>query len=133
MQVIEQYVSPYYKHILSLPPSSVRKLWKSNKITLIDVRTPQEYEDHHIPGSILIPLDYLETLVEYIPKGDIAVICEHGNRAMYATYGMPHIYKGRAIHMMYGMMGWMAMGYETQSGMDKNGIIWQELLEKKGY
>ncbi|AWR96492.1 rhodanese-like domain-containing protein [Acidianus sulfidivorans JP7] len=131
MQVIQEYSTPYYKHILSLPPSSVRKMWKKNEIVLIDVRTPQEYEDHHIPGSILVPLDYLEALAKFLPKDkDVAVICEHGNRAMYATYGMPHIWKKRAIHMQYGMVGWMSMGYETEYGMDENGRKWEEWLDK---
>ncbi|MFP3218306.1 rhodanese-like domain-containing protein [Acidianus sp.] len=129
MQVVEQYTTPYYKHILSLPPSSVRKLWKQNKITLIDVRTPEEYEDHHIPGAILIPLDYLEVLSKFLPDNDVAVICEHGNRALYATYGMPHIYKKKAIHMQYGMAGWIAMGYEVESEMNENGKKWMKLLD----
>jgi hypothetical protein len=33
--------------------------------------------------------------------------------------------------MIGGMALWMAMGYEVDSGMDENGILWQRILEKK--
>ncbi|AOL17251.1 rhodanese [Sulfolobus sp. A20] len=132
MQVVEQYASPFYKNIIDLPPSMVRKLWKKNQVIILDVRTPEEYEDHHIPGALLVPLDYLEILAKYIPQHkDVAVFCEHGNRARYATYGMPHIYKRRAYYVIGGMALWMAMGYEVERGMDENGIKWQEWLEKE--
>lgn len=49
---------------------------------------------------------------------------------MFATYGIPHIWKRRAIHMQYGIVGWIAMGYEAESGMDENGLKWEEWLEK---
>ncbi|AWR93506.1 rhodanese-like domain-containing protein [Acidianus brierleyi] len=131
MQVIENYSSPYFRHIIDLPASIVRKLWKKNQITLVDVRTPEEYEDHHIPGALLIPLDYLEILSKYIQDKEIAVVCEHGNRSRYATYGMPHLYKKKTINMLGGMMSWISMGYEIESGIDENGIKWQEWLDKE--
>jgi len=130
-QVIDAYATPFYKNIIDAPPSMVRKLWKKGKITIIDVRTPEEYEDHHIPGAILAPLDYLEYLIELFENKEVAVVCEHGNRARYATYGMPHLYKNKAYYMIGGMALWMAMGYEVDSGMDENGILWQRILEKK--
>ncbi len=131
MQVIEEYSSPFYKHIVDLPASVVRKLWKKGEVLILDVRTPQEYEDHHIPGAILVPLDYLEVLAKYLPEKDVAVVCEHGNRARFATYGMPHVYRKKAIYMPGGMMAWMGMGYEVESGMDENGLKWQEWLDKE--
>ncbi|QXJ28084.1 rhodanese-like domain-containing protein [Saccharolobus shibatae] len=130
-QVIESYSSPFYKNIIDLPPSMVRKLWKNGKIMILDIRTPQEYEDHHIPGAILAPLDYLEHLTELFEDKEVAVVCEHGNRASYATYGMPHLYKKRAYYMIGGMALWMSLGYEVESGMDENGLLWQKILEKK--
>jgi phage shock protein E len=34
-----------------------RNMKEDKSIVLVDVRTPQEYAELHIPGSILIPLD----------------------------------------------------------------------------
>ncbi|MCH1772254.1 MULTISPECIES: rhodanese-like domain-containing protein [Metallosphaera] len=131
MQIIEQYSTPFYKNIIDMPPSMVRKLWKRNNILLLDIRTPQEYVEHHIPGSLLIPMDYLEVLQEYFSDKEVAVVCEHGNRARYATYGMPHLYKKKAIYMIGGIVGWMSMGYEVVSGMDENGTKWEQWLDEK--
>ncbi|BCS92944.1 Thiosulfate sulfurtransferase GlpE [Metallosphaera sp. J1] len=131
MQIIEQYSTPFYKNIIDMPPSMVRKLWKKNNILILDIRTPQEYVEHHIPGSLLIPMDYLEVLQEYFSDKEVAVVCEHGNRARYATYGMPHLYKKKAIYMIGGIVGWMSMGYEVESGMDENGTKWEQWLDEK--
>ena len=131
MQIIEQYSTPFYKNIIDMPPSMVRKLWKRNNILLLDIRTPQEYVEHHIPGSLLIPMDYLEVLQEYFSDKEVAVVCEHGNRARYATYWMPHLYKKKAIYMIGGIVGWMSMGYEVVSGMDENGTKWEQWLDEK--
>ncbi|BFH73687.1 rhodanese-like domain-containing protein [Sulfurisphaera javensis] len=131
MEVIEQYTSPFYPHIIDVFPSVVRKLWKKNQVLLLDIRTPMEYEDHHIPGAILVPLDYLDVLIQKIPHKEIAVICEHGNRARYATYGMPDLWKGKKVYYMIGgMAGWMSMGYEVTTGIDENGKLWEKWIEE---
>ena len=51
---------------------------------LIDVRTPQEYEESHVRGAILIPVDELEAEIdEYGIEKDakIGVYCRRGVRA----------------------------------------------------
>jgi Rhodanese-related sulfurtransferase len=106
-------------------------MWKKNKVLILDIRTPMEYEDHHIPGALLVPMDYLDVLLHKIPHKEIAVFCEHGNRARYATYGMPDLWKGRKVYYVIGgMAGWMGMGYEVESGIDENGVKWQKWLEE---
>ncbi|BBG25486.1 rhodanese-like domain-containing protein [Sulfuracidifex tepidarius] len=131
VEVIEQYTTPFVKNVLELPPSVIRKMWKQGKIKLIDVRTPEEYEDHHIPGSLLVPLDYLEYLKDLFEDHEVGVVCEHGNRARYATYGMPHLYKKKAYVLQGGMEYWMSMGYEVESGVDDNGKLWRKLLKER--
>lgn len=131
MRVNEEYSSPYYPHIVDIFPSVVRNMWKKNKVLILDIRTPMEYEDHHIPGALLVPMDYLDVLLHKIPHKEIAVFCEHGNRARYATYGMPDLWKGRKVYYVIGgMAGWMGMGYEVESGIDENGVKWQKWLEE---
>ncbi|MDT7873161.1 rhodanese-like domain-containing protein [Stygiolobus sp. CP850M] len=131
MRVNEEYSSPYYPHIVDVFPSVARKMWKKNKVLILDIRTPMEYEDHHIPGALLVPMDYLDVLLHKIPHKEIAVFCEHGNRARYATYGMPDLWKGRKVYYVIGgMAGWMGMGYEVESGIDENGVKWQKWLEE---
>jgi 3-mercaptopyruvate sulfurtransferase SseA len=44
---------------------------------------------------------------------------------------MPDLWKGKKVYYMIGgMAGWMSMGYEVESGMDENGVLWQKWLEE---
>lgn len=54
---------------------------------LLDIRTPQEYHEGHIPGSINIPLQSLST-ADQIPVGKDAplfVYCYSGSRSAQAV------------------------------------------------
>ncbi|WP_126451369.1 rhodanese-like domain-containing protein [Sulfodiicoccus acidiphilus] len=129
--VVENTYTPYYNHIVYSYPSDVRRLWKQGKVLMLDIRTPQEYVAHHVPGSVLIPMDYLEELSHYFSDKEVAVICEHGNRAYYATFGMPHLYRRRAYYLAGGLQAWMYMGYEVVRGLDEGAKVWKELLNSQ--
>ena len=54
---------------------------------LLDVRTPQEYREGHIPGSINVPLQSLST-ADQIPAGKdtlLFVYCYSGARSAQAV------------------------------------------------
>ena len=62
------------------------RLWQSKEAILIDVRTPAEYRDGHIPGVANIPLDELEKRIGEIPKDKkVVLICRTGNRSAQGT------------------------------------------------
>ena len=42
--------------------------------TLLDVRQPKEYEQHHLPGAQLIPLPELENALTRIDPGKPTVV-----------------------------------------------------------
>ena len=48
--------------------------------TLIDIRTPGEFDDGTIPGSLNLPLDDLRDRLDEIPQGPIVVSCAVGFR-----------------------------------------------------
>ncbi len=53
---------------------------------LVDVRTPQEYAEGHIPGAVNIPVDDLRPRLGEIPRDrEIAVYCQVGQRGYLAT------------------------------------------------
>jgi NADPH-dependent 2,4-dienoyl-CoA reductase/sulfur reductase-like enzyme/rhodanese-related sulfurtransferase len=53
---------------------------------LLDVRTPQEYADGHIPGAVNIPVDDLRPRLGELPRDrEIAVYCQAGQRGYLAT------------------------------------------------
>lgn len=54
--------------------------FKDTNLTLIDVRTPEEYNLEHLEGSINMPLDYFEDYKQELKKYDnIIVYCNTGN------------------------------------------------------
>ncbi|ACP39386.1 rhodanese-like domain-containing protein [Saccharolobus islandicus] len=132
MMLITERRSPFYPNIQNVPPSVIRKLVKNKEIQLIDIRQPWEYEDHHIPGSILLPLDYFEDLFQLmLNKSNIGIICEHANRSTWLVYTKPSLFKEvKVYNMLGGIELWMMMGYEVEKGMDNNGTLWYKLLTK---
>ncbi|ACP36774.1 Rhodanese domain protein [Sulfolobus islandicus Y.G.57.14] len=132
MMLITERRSPFYPNIQNVPPSVIRKLVKNKEIQLIDIRQPWEYEDHHIPGSILLPLDYFEDLFQLmLNKSNIGIICEHANRSTWLVYTKPSLFKEvKVYNMLGGIELWMMMGYEVEKGMDDNGTLWYKLLTK---
>ena len=69
------------------------------KLTLIDVRTPQEFTNGQIPGAVNIPVDDLRSRLSELPKdGELAVYCQVGQRGYLATrILLQHGYKVRNI------------------------------------
>jgi sulfur-carrier protein adenylyltransferase/sulfurtransferase len=59
---------------------------KEGEFLLVDVRTPREYENGHIPGSRLIPLDEIESRLDELPAtGELIFYCLSGKRSMAAA------------------------------------------------
>lgn len=58
-------------------------------IVFFDLRRAAEYEDYHIPGSFLLPIEELEMRYREIPKDKtVYLICRTGNRT---TQGMRYL------------------------------------------
>ncbi|MEM0374298.1 MAG: rhodanese-like domain-containing protein, partial [Sulfolobales archaeon] len=86
--IITSNRSPFYPNILHEWPSVIRRKLSEdnkNKIIIIDIREPWEYEDHHIPNSVLIPMNLFPVLFPKLNVKDkeIVIVCEHGNRSTY--------------------------------------------------
>lgn len=75
--------SPSYK---TLDVQAAKSLFEEGNHILIDVRTIEEYEEQHVPGSINIPVNDLETeLVSLDKKGKYIIICRVGARSERAA------------------------------------------------
>lgn len=76
---------------------------------LIDVRQPDEYDEAHIPGAVLMPLDELENNLSSLPENrDILFYCRSGARSQAAcviTWDSDVQYKG-LYNMSGGMLAW---------------------------
>ena len=83
---------------------------------VLDVRTPEEWNEFHAPNTTLIPLDELASRVNELPKDQpIVVVCRSGNRSqagrdilLQAGYN--------ATSMNGGLTEWRASGHPVVSG-----------------
>lgn len=76
-------------------------------IILIDLRTPGEYEEFHVPGSKLLPLEELVNRVHEVPEDKtVYLICRTGNRTLQGmrfllTKGYHNVY-----NVLNGIVAW---------------------------
>lgn len=60
--------------------------WRDQKLTVIDVRKPGEFQAEHIENAINVPLDFLNTHLAEIPKkNEVYIHCAGGYRSMIAA------------------------------------------------
>jgi rhodanese-related sulfurtransferase len=88
---------------------------KNKNIYLLDVRTPQEYSQGNIAGSILIPIDEFENRSREVPKNKtIIVYCAVGSRSKSAAAFLDQQGYRDVINMSDGIVGWYRNGFPVK-------------------
>jgi phage shock protein E len=99
-----------------ISPSEVKQLLAgSQPLYLIDVRTPEEYIEAHIPGSILLPLNKINTGISKLVddrNARIIVYCRSGARAEKACAALGAMGYTN-VSSLGGIVDWP---YETAGG-----------------
>ncbi|GAB4499229.1 MAG: hypothetical protein OHK003_14310 [Anaerolineales bacterium] len=81
---------------------------------LLDVRTQEEWDEYHAPGTTLIPLDQLPARLNELPKNqEIVVVCRSGNRSQQGRDILLNA-GFDATSMAGGLKEWYARGYPTE-------------------
>lgn len=76
-----------FPHTGTLAPSEAMKMIREHKnLTVVDVRTPEEFEKGHIPGAVLVPIQSLPQNMNAIPTGPVLLVCRTGRRAHHAYH-----------------------------------------------
>lgn len=89
------------------------KLIKANKVIALDVRTPQENAQQRIKGSILIPVQELESRISEVPKGrPILVYCRAGHRSLVASRILEKHGFRDVLNLKEGVLDWPKEGLE---------------------
>jgi rhodanese-related sulfurtransferase len=84
---------------------------------ILDVRTPQEWDEYHIPGAVLVPLHELPNRLGEVPSDqDVVVVCRSGNRSAAARDILLEAGFEKVTSMGGGMLQWQAAGYPTVNG-----------------
>jgi rhodanese-related sulfurtransferase len=92
-----------------IEPAQVRGLVAMGaKITIVDVRRPDETAQGTIPGAVFMPLDNLPATYSSLPKkGKLIVYCRSGHRSAQAVqFLLDHGYKN-AVSMNGGYLAWI--------------------------
>jgi rhodanese-related sulfurtransferase len=84
---------------------------------ILDVRNPDEYEEAHVPGVLLIPLGELVERADEIPavEGELPVICRSGARSHQAAEYL----RGQgidAVNVVGGTLAWIDAGFPIETG-----------------
>ena len=86
-------------------------------VFLLDVRTPDEWNEVHIPNTTLIPLDELKGRVNELPKGvEIVVVCRSGNRSQEGRDILRQAGFEPVSSMAGGIRDWSSQGLPTTTG-----------------
>ncbi len=97
-----------------------RRLAMGERVVVVDVRSAPEFEQNHIPGSLLIPLQELDSRRGEIPSGGvpIAAVCEDGNRSSVACRLLAEYDFTQLFALDNGLASWpgpLTSGPETAS------------------
>lgn len=89
--------------------------------TLIDVRTPVEFEAGHIPGAVNVPLDELKGSLDQLCAAlddhhDVVLVCRSGQRAGQAQEALHRAGLGSSRVLSGGIVDWEATGGNLNRG-----------------
>lgn len=102
-----------YKNIS--PEEAKARLESEKGIVLLDVRTQEEYDEKHIPNSLLIPVDVIEKEAPEKLTDKNAIIfvyCRSGRRSVTASEALVKM----GYTNVYNLGGINDWPYETQTG-----------------
>jgi rhodanese-related sulfurtransferase len=91
------------------PREAATLLQDRDDVAILDVRTPQEYEQlGHVPGAWLLPVDLIASAPAVLPDDGrpVLVYCEHGVRSAAAARWLDAAGVPNVIDMTGGMSRW---------------------------
>ena len=84
-------------------------------VVMLDVRTPEEYAQGHIPGVVPIPLDQVPSRLAEIPKDKTVIVtCRSGNRSNQAAQLLRQRGYDKVHNMLGGIVEWEKAGYPVE-------------------
>jgi hydroxyacylglutathione hydrolase len=89
------------------------KIVAGEPLTLLDVRSKDEWEKRHIAGSIRIYVGLLETRLQEVPtEYPVVIICKSGNRSSIAASLLLRDGRKNIFNLLGGITAWQNAGYE---------------------
>ena len=97
----------------SIAPSAAQALLQQrNNVYLLDVRTPQEFQQGRLAGARLIPIDQVVQRLDELPKDrPILVYCAVGSRSAQVFSFLARRGYAEVYNLDGGINAWAAQGY----------------------
>ena len=96
-------------------PETISDWLAKGEAILVDVRETSEYEQEHIPGSMLVPLSALDPDVfPHISVKKLVLHCAIGKRSAAAAKQLVQAGHTPPINMAGGLKAWREAGLETE-------------------
>jgi predicted ribosomally synthesized peptide with SipW-like signal peptide len=82
---------------------------------VLDVRTQEEWDEFHVPGTTLIPKEELASRIDEVPLDqDVVVVCRSGNRSQEGRDILLDAGFERVTSMTGGLNAWRDAGYPIE-------------------
>ena len=94
------------------------RLQTDERPIVIDIRTPHDFGESHIPGSVNIPQDDLEQRISELPEdrdASIVTVCNIGKFSKHATLYLKSKGYRQVRSAKGGLNEWVRKGFETQT------------------
>lgn len=96
----------------------LERIEQDDDLLVLDVRTPEEFAEGHVPGAINIPhTELADRLDEVRAAGDVDVViyCRSGRRAGIAHETLDMTGFARLHHLTGDMLGWLEKGLPVET------------------
>lgn len=117
MKTFSQLVEETRAKVKEIFPWDLVDRLKQEKVLIVDIREPYEYDAMHIPDTLNVPRGILETACEYdfeetVPElveardKEVVVVCRSGNRSIFAAEVMQKMGYQHVVSLQTGLRGW---------------------------
>ena len=105
-----------------LTPTQATLLVNREGALIVDVRTPGEYADGHLPEARNIPAGEIAARAQELEKlkdTQLILVCQTGSRSAGACKQLEKLGFGKVGNLAGGMAGWRAAGLPVHKGAKK--------------
>ncbi len=91
----------------------LKRIQAHNTNLILDVRSPEEYQEGHLPGAINIPFDRLDsriTEIDSFKNKDVVLYCGSGGRVVIAAFILRSAGFNKLLHLDGDMDAWTGNG-----------------------
>lgn len=103
--------------IAQLTPQDAYKFIEDTSVSVLDVRTTDEYKISHIKGAVMIPVQELEkriSEIDHLKNKKVLVYCRTGNRSKKALQILQQNGFTQLYHLEKGIKLWMQEGFKVE-------------------